>query len=64
VRAALLLAVVTAAACGSPKPPAAEPSKAVQYVSGLQADVKLAQDAKDKADAANKKAREAEKLPE
>lgn len=64
MKAALLLAVILAAACDSPKPPVPEANKAVKYVGGLQADVKLAEDAKAKAEAANKKAQEAEKLPE
>ena len=74
--AALLLA---AAAC-KPKAPAPasapagaavpaaespmEQNKAEKYVSGLQLDVKRAQEAKDKADAAIKKAQEAAAVPE
>lgn len=66
MKAAFFLIVILAAACDSPKPPvpAAEPNKAVKYVGGLQADVKLAEEAKAKAEAANKKAQEAEALPE
>lgn len=75
----LILAAFAAVSCKAPKPPAAEaPAPAAEpaaevpmdknrvekYVSGLQADVKRAQEAKEKADAANKKAQEAEKLPE
>lgn len=64
--AALFAVLVASAACDSPKPPvpSAEPNKAVKYVGGLQADVKLAEEAKAKAEAANKKAQEAEALPE
>lgn len=74
---AVLLIAALAAACGAPTgstpaeappPPAAEnpvePDKALKYVQGLQADVKRAQEAKAKADAANKKAKEAEKITE
>lgn len=66
MKTALFALILAAAACDSPKPPvpAAEPNKAVKYVGGLQADVKLAEDAKAKAEAANTKAQEAEKLPE
>lgn len=64
MKAAFLLAVILGAACDAPKTPTPETNKAVKYVGGLQADVKLAEDAKAKADAANKKAQEAEKLPE
>ena len=53
---------------GAPPAPAAEApidqNRAEKYVSGLQADVKRAQEAKEKADAANKKAAEAEKVQE
>ncbi len=62
-----LLIVALAAACKPAKPAAeapAEPNRAEKYVSGLQTDVKRAQEAKDKADAAVKKTQEAEKLPE
>lgn len=65
----LIAAAVLACAC-KPTPPVPEVeapmerNRAEKYVSGLQADVKRAQEAKDKADAANKKAEEAKKLPE
>lgn len=74
MRAALCALVLAGAACrqAEPPPPAAEPAvevpmdknKVEKYVAGLQADVKRAQEAKEKADAANKKAQEANKLPE
>lgn len=73
----LLAAALALAACKAPKPPeaapaAAEPSpeipmernRAEKYVKSLQEDVKRAVEAKAKADAANKKAQEANKLPE
>lgn len=41
-----------------------EKNKVEKYVGGLQADVKRAQEAKEKADAAIKKTQEAEKIPE
>ncbi|MDD5303623.1 MAG: hypothetical protein PHS14_11010 [Elusimicrobia bacterium] len=41
-----------------------EPNKAEKYVSGLQADVKRAGEAKAKADAAAKKTEESGKIPE
>lgn len=58
----------------TPAPPAAgpalpqpaekmDPDAAMKYVTGLQADVKRASEAKAKADAANKKAAEANKIP-
>jgi len=74
MKIALIALVLAGAACKAPKPPepAAEPAaespmeknRAEKYVSGLQADVKRAEEAKAKADAANKQAQEAEKLPE
>ena len=68
-----LLIVVIAAACKPSKPAAEAPAaaespmeqnKVEKYVGGLQADVKRAQEAKEKADAAVKKTDEAGKLPE
>lgn len=71
-----LLLVALAAACKAPKPPApdappvpavsapADQNRVEKYVGGLQTDVKRAQEAKEKADAAVKKTQEAEKLPE
>ena len=70
MKAALIMLVLAGAACKAPKPPEPEAgtpmekNRAEKYVSGLQADVKRAEEAKAKADAANKKAQEAEKLPE
>ncbi|MDP3542775.1 MAG: hypothetical protein Q8T11_09965 [Elusimicrobiota bacterium] len=68
MKTAFILVVILGAACDSPKPPVpkagTEPNKAVKYVGGLQTDVKLAEEAKAKAEAANKKAQEAETLPE
>ncbi len=76
MKAVLLIAALAAAAGRAPTgsdsaeapTPAAEnpvePDKALKYVQGLQADVKRAQEAKTKADAANKKAKEAEKITE
>lgn len=68
---ALLLIAALAAACKGPKAPvpaAAQPSpdqnRVEKYVGGLQSDVKRAQEVKEKADAANKKSEEAEKIPE
>lgn len=68
MRTALCFLILAAAACKPSKPmveavPAAEPAaespmeqnKAEKYVSALQADVKRAQEAKEKADAATKK---------
>lgn len=61
----LALAALLTIACGSPTPPATEPSAqpnaAEKYVGGMQADVKLAQAAKEKADAAIKKSDDAQK---
>lgn len=61
----LALVAVLTVACGSPKTPAAEspaqPNAAEKYVGGLQTDVKLAQAAKEKADAAIKKSDDAQK---
>ena len=70
MKAILVLAALALASCKESKPTAAaqpqkmEPNQAMKYVTGLQADVKRAEEAKAKADAANKKAQEAEKLPE
>ncbi len=76
----LVLAVLVLAACKKTEPaaqaPAAatpelpapaekmNPDAAMKYVTGLQAEVKRVSEAKAKADAANAKAKEAEKLPE
>jgi hypothetical protein len=75
----MLAAALALGACKAAKPPAPvqavpapvpaaeapmEQNRAEKYVSGLQADVKRAQDVKDKADAANKKSEEAQKVPE
>ena len=51
-------------ACKPAEPPPMEQNRAEKYVSGLQADVKRAQEAKEKADAANKKSEEAQKVSE
>lgn len=69
-----LLIVALAAACKPSKPaveaPAAaapapaDQNKVEKYVSGLQVDVKRAQEAKEKADAAVKKTDEGEKIAE
>lgn len=71
MRLALLALVALSAACkNEPKPPVPEAgtpmekNRAEKYVEGLREDVKRAQEAKAKADAANRKAQEAEKLPE
>lgn len=77
MKALALAVLVISAACKPSKPmveadAAAEPAPgapeernaAEKYVSGLQADVKRAQEAKAKADAANAQAQEANKLPE
>lgn len=78
MKTALILAVLVLAACKKPEPAAPapaspvlpapaekiEPDAAMKYVTGLQAAVKRAEEAKKKADAANAKAKEAEKLPE
>jgi hypothetical protein len=72
VKAALAALALACAACGESNPPKAEPeaeapvekNKLEKYVQGLQEDVKRAEAAKAKADAANRKAQEAEKLPE
>lgn len=60
-------AAVQAPAPASPAVPAPaekmEPDAAMKYVTGLQADVKRAEEAKKKADAANAKAKEANKIP-
>lgn len=79
MRIALVLAVLILAACkkdepaaqapapASPDVPAPaekmDPDAAMKYVTGLQAEVKRASEAKAKADAANKKAAEANKIP-
>ena len=72
MRAILVLAAL-AAACKPKLPAAAAPAaaapapelnRAEKYVGALQNDVKRAQDAKEKADAAVKKEQEAEKVPE
>ena len=69
----ILLAVVFAAACKpktpvvevvAPAPVAPAPNAAEKYVSGLQDQVKKAQDAKTKADAAVKGTAEANKVSE
>jgi len=79
MKIALVLAALALASCKESKPAAEapapsaaepapgtpmEPNKAVKYVQDLQADVKRAEEAKAKADAANKKAREAENPPQ
>lgn len=71
----LLSLVALAAACRKPQPPAPqppvpeaapamEPNAAARYVEGLRDDVKRAEAARSKADGANQKAQEAEKIPE
>lgn len=67
MRPALLALALAAAACKGGEPAAEVPmekNKAEKYVQGLREDVKRAVEAKAKADAANKKAQEANKLPE
>lgn len=62
-----LLIVALAASCKPAKPVVEAPveqNKVEKYVSGLQTDVKRAQEAKEKADAAIKRTQETEKLPE
>lgn len=72
MKTALLIAALAASACRAPneaptpKPPVPtaapmEPNRAEKYVSGLQADVKRAREAKEKLDAANKKTDESQK---
>ncbi len=62
-----LLIAVLAAACKPSKPvvaavpPAAEPNAAEKYAGGLATDVKLAQEAKAKAEAANKRTDDSQK---
>lgn len=51
-------------AAAAAQPQKMEPNQAMKYITGLQADVKRAEEAKAKADAANKRALEAGKLPE
>lgn len=75
MKIALVLAALVLASCQKPEPavqapaPASpdlpapaekmDPDAAMKYVTGLQAEVKRASEAKEKADAANKKAAEA-----
>jgi hypothetical protein len=61
---AVLILLLLAAGCKAPKTPEPEANRVEKYVGELQTDVKRAQAAKEKADAANAKAKEAEKLPE
>ena len=77
MKTALFVLILSVLAC-KPSQPEAEPAPAAvpaaenpadqnkveKYVAGLQEDVKRAEEAKKKADAANSKAKEAEKLPE
>ncbi|MBI4060583.1 MAG: hypothetical protein HY403_04065 [Elusimicrobia bacterium] len=67
MKTALVLAALAVAAC-KPSQPAAEtpadPNRVEKYVGGLQTDVKRAQEAKEKADAANKELEEAQRISE
>ena len=63
----LLIMAALAVACKAPKPvpaPSKEANAVVKYVGGLQADVALAEEARDKANAAIKKAAAAGKIEE
>lgn len=79
MKTVLILVALSVVACKAPKPAAVsttpgdavpgavapmEQNQAEKYVSGLQADVKRAQAAKEKADAAIKKTDEAQKTAE
>jgi hypothetical protein len=75
MRTALLFAAIFAAACKPQKPmvetppapapvPVAEQNAVEEYASDLASDIKLAQDAKTKADAARKSADEANRISE